>query len=253
MVLPLLLPVVLSAEASALDPNLPSEHALRVSCYCEENVWRLAYRRLNASLNQAKEKAPTTAEVRKYHVAFISNKDKCCPLFYQKASKDSSSPCFWDYHVILLETTFSRKTSNNSSKLQDNDANNNIAEEATTNVLDLDSRLPYPCPIALYLNETFHPTLSKTSTDFAPLFRVLPAATFLEHFYSDRMHMFDRKNQTWSSPPPNYECILNGRQENEISTSNLGNYINMTQQPQATIYGRVLTLDEMKTQAFTEI
>jgi hypothetical protein len=46
---------------------------------------------------------------------------------------------------------------------------------------------------------------------------------------------------------------LNGRQENEISTSNLGNYINMTQQPQATIFGRVLTLDEMKKQAFTEI
>jgi len=64
--------------------------------------------------------------------------------------------------------------------------------------------------VALYLNETFHASLSENSTKFAPLFRVLPAATFLEHFYSDRMHMFDRKNQTWSSPPPNYECILNG-------------------------------------------
>jgi len=120
-------------------------------------------------------------------------------------------------------------------------------------VLDLDSRLPYPCPVALYLNETFHPSLSKNSTKFAPLFRVLPAATYLEHFYSDRMHMFDRKNQTWSSPPPNYECILNGWQPNEISTSNLESYIEMTQQPQATIYGRVLTLDEMKKQTFTEI
>ena len=107
--------------------------------------------------------------------------------------------------------------------------------------------------VALYLNETFHASLSENSTKFAPLFRVLPAATFLEHFYSDRMHMFDRKNQTWSSPPPNYECILNGWQPNEISTSNLESYIEMTQQPQATIYGRVLTLDEMKKQTFTEI
>ncbi len=58
-----------SAGATALSCS--SEAKLRCPCYCEENVWRLAYRRLNGAAG-----ANTDKENDEYHVVFISNPEK---------------------------------------------------------------------------------------------------------------------------------------------------------------------------------
>jgi hypothetical protein len=231
--------MALSAEISAVDPFLPSEHALRIPCYCEENVWRLAYRRTRLQVLDTDD----TATAVEYHVVFISNKYRCCPMYYQKSSEGTSSPCFWDYHVILLVTTTILTPVDDTSNLE----NETMTTKTITHVLDLDSLLPYPCPVSLYLKETFNYSMFEDETILAPSFRLIPASTFLKYFYSDRMHMFDRKKQIWSSPPPSYECIMHGRQENNgtSSASNLDRYVNMDG-GEETIYGCVMSLDEIK-------
>jgi hypothetical protein len=227
----------LSAEISAVDPHLPSERTLRVPCYCEENIWRLAYRRTCTH---------SEAEIQ-YNVVFISNKAKCCPMFYQKASKCFSSPCFWDYHVVLLATseTFPSVENTGPSIV----VGETGRKKETTYVLDLDSNLPYPCPLSLYLKETFdYSRFEHSEMPIPPSFRIIPAKAYLKYFFCDRMHMFDRDKQIWSSPPPPYECIMNGKLETDSTTSNLSNldkYINMDG-GEETIYGYVMTLDEIK-------
>ena len=230
---------MVSAETTALDPNLTSEQAFLFPCYCEENVWRLAYRRLHYKRDDdAGETEMQREEIpEEYHVVFISNKRKCCPMFFQKAKEDSNiSPCFWDYHVILIVTC---------RNIQD-------PMKTTTYVLDMDSRLPYPCPISTYLEKSFDfdYEANEEMRQFAPSFRVIPAAVYLENFYSDRMHMFDREKQTWSSPPPTYDCIMRGWDGRETkSRSNLDQYIIMETQAFGQgegKFGYVLTLEEAK-------
>ena len=190
------------ASYSALQCD--NEKDLRVPSYCEENVWRLAYRRLND--------ATTDLKYKEYFVAFVSNEQKCCPFLFQRASSDPEKPCFWDYHVIFIER----------SKI--------TGEESR--VWDLDSHLPYPCPLRSYLSDTFFQIRfadDESAQRYAPLFRVVHADMYLRHFYSDRKHMFDGKK--WLSPPPLYECIMpsddnlvlnqNGRR------SNLDDYVQM--------------------------
>ena len=92
-----------------------SEQDLRCPCYCEENVWRLAYRRQNP----------------KDYVVFVSNDDQCCLFYNQKANP--SQACFWDYHVILMH----------------------IDVDSKVWILDMDSTLPYPCPFKQYIEQSF--------------------------------------------------------------------------------------------------
>jgi hypothetical protein len=128
-----------SANTTALE----ADQALRVPCYCEENVWRLAYRRLKQQEQQQSQHHPYASE---YYVIFISNERQCVPFFHQLAVEDSRKPCFWDYHVILFVTDL----------------------HGSTFVLDLDSRLPYGCRFEDYLAATFALDLPD---NFAPLFR----------------------------------------------------------------------------------
>lgn len=182
-----------------------NERDLRVPCYCEENVWRLAYRRLN--------NATADLQREEYFVAFVSNEQKCCPFLFQRASSDPEKPCWWDYHVILIERS---KIAGEESK-----------------VWDLDSHLSYPSPLQSYLSETFFRIKfadDESAQRYAPLFRVVHAEIFLKTFYSDRKHMFD--GNKWLSPPPQYECIMPNdtnrlalNQKGEIS--NLDDYVKM--------------------------
>ena len=70
-------PQLLSSEASKSALEATSDISLRVPCYCEENVWRLAYRRI------FQQQSGST-----YHVAFISNPKACVPMFEQLAADD---------------------------------------------------------------------------------------------------------------------------------------------------------------------
>lgn len=69
----------LDAAKSALQAK--SDASLRVPCYCEENVWRLAYRKIYQQKTQET-----------YHVAFVSNPKACVPMFEQLAAEDRNQP-----------------------------------------------------------------------------------------------------------------------------------------------------------------
>lgn len=207
--------ISVSATDSALE--VERDQDLRVPCYCEENVWRLAYRKIQARPN----------EQDCYFVAFISNSIKTVPMFFQRAASSPETSVCWDYHVILL---YAHPT------------------ERDVYVYDIDSVLDYPCTLAEYLRRSFP---YEAPFVMAPLFRVVPAALFLQHFSSDRMHMFNTKTKSWIATPPSYS-IIRGHGE-----SNLKHYLNFTPQHQthqsegtAPIYGHVMTLPQLSSHDF---
>ena len=57
------------------------------------------------------------------------------------------------------------------------------------------------------------------------LYSVIDAASYLENFSSDRLHMYDPITKVWNAPPPPYPCIL----PHPDRKSNLGTYINMAE------------------------
>lgn len=126
-------------DAATTALGVANDSDLRVPCYCEENVWRLAYRMLHGEQKQ---------EDLQYHVVFVSNPQKCCLFLYQRCNDDPFDPCFWDYHVILLCT-------------KSNDV---------TMVQDIDSHLPYKISLKDYLKHVF-PTLPEDAKRFSPYFR----------------------------------------------------------------------------------
>lgn len=157
-----------TAEQSALEA--PSDQDLRVPYYCEENVFRLAVRK--------RTQQPTD----RFWAVFISNTIKNVPMFQQKAAVNGEVSCVWDYHVVLLC---------------------HRAGEAQAVVYDLDSLLPYPCPVDEYLAQSFP---YNWPYPFGPMFRVVPMEAFLNHFGSDRSHMLDMEGN-YQAPPPPYAPI----------------------------------------------
>lgn len=103
-------------------------------------------------------------------------------MFQQKAAVTGDVSCCWDYHVILICYR---------------------AGEGQPSVYDLDSLLPYPCPLDEYLAHSFP---YEWPYPFGPMFRVVPLEWFLDNFGSDRSHMRD-KNGDWNAPPPLYPPI----------------------------------------------
>ena len=129
-----------TAARAALDA--PTDQSLRVPCYCEENVWRLAYRKIHRENDSHLQ----------YHVVFVTNPERCVPMFQQLAVENPLKPCFWDYHVILFRSS----TENDQS--------------AKTFVLDIDSHLPYPCALDDYLKQVFPQELC-WPREYQPYFR----------------------------------------------------------------------------------
>lgn len=221
-----------SAEATAISCR--SEKALRVPNYCEENVWRLAYRRLYGN---GKNNNEVDKENEQYYVVFVSNDDRCCPMFNQRASESADSACVWDYHVILIQS--SQATGSRGKK------------EVTAQVLDMDSRLSFPSSLDNYLNRTFQEDLIEKTTKkkFPPKFRVVRAELYLRNFYSDRMHMFHEGK--WYAEPPKYNCILTDAKtmkKKKGIMSNLNDYISMSggKGKESSVMGEVLTLKELR-------
>ena len=92
-----------SASTTAMAPVKDVE--LRVPCYCEENVWRLAYRKWKQQ-----------ADSKKYYAVFVSTPSKCVCFFHQKASGNPLKPVFWDYHVLLFEYDATTQTTVNNKQ-----------------------------------------------------------------------------------------------------------------------------------------
>lgn len=166
--------------------------------YCEENIYHLCHSKELLSFERK--------------VVFISNRQRCVAMKNQGSAADSSVS--WDYHVILL--------------FRDNH----------WQVVDLDSRLARPCPVADYLALSFFP---RAADFFPPLFRVVEAADFTSIFSSDRRHMRD-EDGAWLQEPPPWSPIRNELKE----SFNLWDFVDMD----GVGHGKIHTLEEMAA-AFT--
>ena len=128
--------------------------------YCEENVFHLA-------------REPALAG-RRRAVVFISNPERACAVWHQRAALRSTWPILWDYHVVLLVG-------------------------APWEVWDLDTTLAVPAPAARYLRRSFRDGIAE---EVAPRFRVVDAGVFTRSFASDRSHMRDARGSYQQPPPP---------------------------------------------------
>ncbi|TSK31442.1 Protein N-terminal glutamine amidohydrolase [Bagarius yarrelli] len=131
------------------------------------------------------------------YVVFISNENKTIPIWRQKSSR-GNEPVIWDYHVVLLH----------------------MNPQGQSFVYDLDTALPFPCLFDVYSREAFRSD-DLLKPEFRRKMRVIPAATYLKKFASDRSHM-KNPNGTWRMPPPPYPCI-----ETTESRMNLDDFISM--------------------------
>ncbi|XP_048084884.1 protein N-terminal glutamine amidohydrolase isoform X1 [Alosa alosa] len=189
----------LSLEYVIITP--PREECVYTSCYCEENIWKLCEH----------IKAQHQHCIQDVYAVFISNERRMVPIWKQKSSH-GDQPVVWDYHVILLH-------------------NWNSGESY---IYDLDTVLPYPCPLSLYEKEAFRSD-HYLKESYRRKLRVIPAETFLSSFASDRSHMKDEVGH-WKMLPPSYPCI-----ETAESKMNLNYFISMDAQVG---WGKVYSLSE---------
>lgn len=137
--------------------------------FCEENAWHLCDH-------------PFFQQVER-RVLFISNPDRCCPFWHQRASSSQDQPLFWDYHVLLI-----------------------AAHNARWMVWDLDTTLPFPSALSDYTTQTFGaPGLLRP--EFAPVFRVVTPTQLKDNFSSDRSHM-RAPDGAWQQQPPTWAPIF---------------------------------------------
>jgi protein N-terminal glutamine amidohydrolase len=138
------------------------------------------------------------------------------PLWCQRAH--ATAPVIWDYHVVIIW----------------------FSPNGDGSVVDLDTTLPFPCPIREYIEKALkphHPVFVQ-HPEFRRRFRVVSAPHFLETFASDRSHMISQApgsaHPVYSSSPPNYPCIRTKDCQNNLSL-----YLDMRSSPPV----RKLTLD----------
>jgi hypothetical protein len=131
--------------------------AFRYTAYfCEENIWWLARSLADGGLDAVRMK-----------VLLFTNPGQTTLLFNQREAPPGT-PVVWDYHVILRATI-----------------------DGEAKVLDFDTRLDFPSAYADYLHRTFPPQ-STLPDEYRTWVRVIPAESYLRHFYSDRSHMLGR-------------------------------------------------------------
>ena len=185
----------------------------------EENVWWLCRRLLQRG------------DVHAAHCLFISNPDRRVLMLRQRAgSNKRDGLVVWDYHVIAV-----------------------AAVAGCCYVLDVDSSLPFPCPLGSYMEASF----PSVATHLRPLFRLIPAAAYITHFASDRSHM-RREDGSWHVQPPSWPSI---QPADQSASNNIQAYITMAQLQARLVnghtqqfreeelaeeqYGRVLTMQQL--------
>lgn len=162
------------------------------SCFCEENVWWLCQEPRFAAAN--------------LEVVFISNPHRCCAMFGQRAASAPDAPVFWDYHVVL-----------------------SVQEAGRYDIWDLDCVSGAPVEAREWLGLTFAPGQGLPA-EVKPLFRLIPAAVFVENFSSDRAHMLDENGKP-VVPFPSWPAIAS-------RASNLFHFVDM----QTSFLGEVFAL-----------
>jgi hypothetical protein len=145
---------------SGKHPTEPYYHPF----YCEENVFHLS-------------REPRFAE-RRREIVFISNRNRTCVMWHQRAAGKPGAHVFWDYHVVLLA-------------------------RAPWEIWDLDTTLGLPVAAADYLALSFRDGLPP---ELMPRFRLIDADLFATTFASDRAHML-RPGGAYRRPPPPWPPI----------------------------------------------
>ncbi|KAB2013087.1 hypothetical protein E1A91_D09G138500v1 [Gossypium mustelinum] len=161
-----------TSELRLQPNNLDASLFNHTPFYCEENVYFLCKKLCSSEI--------ADAQGSDLFVVFISNDNKQIPLWHQKASHRADGVILWDYHVICVQ----RKK-----------------DGGTHLVWDLDSSLPFPCPLATYVSETIRPSFQLFS-EF------------------QRRHMKDSEGNFTAQPPP-YEPIV----AEDGSVHNLNEYM----------------------------
>lgn len=139
--------------------------------YCEENIWYLCQ---NKKLDGLLKK-----------VVIISNEQKSCRFWGQRAATSIATSICWDYHVILL------------------------SKKGQWEVLDLDSLFGFPLDFEQYMKSTFRNI--DFGEAFSPLFRVIDSNEYVTKFSSDRSHMITQSGK-WLAPPPPWPPIIRNEQ-----------------------------------------
>lgn len=136
-------------------------------------------------------------------------------------------------------------------------------------VYDLDSCLPCPSPLSVYLQSTFKADRrDAVAQHFRPQFRIVSSKHYLAHFASDRSHMMIARTQEeeeteqavrasvgwiiperpiqWSAPPPRWSLIRGPRAE--TGNKLMDAYVDMTARRVVSDDGRhgfIVTLPEL--------
>ncbi len=195
--------IILTRACDVTNPPPPSREWLLTHCYqpyyCEENVWRLCQQ--------------PHFMARPRWAVFIANQHRRCALWHQRAAA-AGAVVVWDYHVVMLVT----------------------ATDGQPLVWDLDCALGAPLPLHTYLAATFL-ALPAEYAHFRPYFRVVDAATLLQHFSSDRRHM-RAADGSYIEPPPRWPPPR-GR---HAPAHSLGRFIDMSDR----FVGEVLNIDQLR-------
>lgn len=118
----------------------------------------------------------------------ITNLLETVPFWHQKASSQPDGFVIWDYHVIALQV---------------------CPQQSGVLVWDLDLKHPtlqFPCTLQQYAQHALQAESIELPPHYARMYRLVPAASFLQHFASDRSHM-RLPDGSWSAQPPQYPCI----------------------------------------------
>ncbi|KAA1471327.1 hypothetical protein DENSPDRAFT_776332 [Dentipellis sp. KUC8613] len=225
------------SDVQALTPTRPPEiprDAIYTKNYCEENIYLLAQSLQNDPIVQAQWAV---------FPIVISNQTKTIALWSQQSRRPGEDVVVWDYHVILV---LRPRVAPCSSSTPTADAMEGYEHQQSW-VYDFDTTLAKPCSWSEYVSQTFDVN-DVLLEQFKSLFKVIPAATYLGHFASDRSHMVKAApgvtpDWRYISPPPTYPLLCGHRARKAGILNNLMSaFVCMTPTAQEETYGVVLDL-----------
>ena len=142
-------------------------HCRYTALFCEENVWWLV-----------RDLVDRGFAAQSIDAVLFSNRPRQVRLRHQRVAVPGATVA-WDYHAVVL-----------------------LREGGRAWIFDLDSRLPFPSPASHYLESTFSAERGLSDT-LRALARVVPAASYLARFHSERRHMLGQvPAQAFPDYPP---------------------------------------------------
>lgn len=155
--------------------------------YCEENIYRMLSR-------------PEFSELEAYALFIFGTAGRVAVFNQRGGDAERGGLALWDYHVAALVGTPLPGAHHPASGL----LCGGPAYRASRRVMfDFDTSGPFSSSAGEYLERSFGPfSRNRNLYPFRPLFRLVPAAVFVERFDSDRSHMRDGEGRYAAPPPP---------------------------------------------------